>query len=213
MLPDGGRRRRGLPFLEVAPRPGFQGVRSGSFRSVCGAAGGRRFPTDDEASPGRCRRPMSHAVPAVFAPRARTPEPSSRSSVTTRIASASRVAKVGPPRSMSSRIASSALRRPAWRTVTPAAIRSPRRPGSGGPSKTSSTAIDAGIAARIRPISAAGGTLPPPRASAGRRFDPSTISRAVSASGSREVGMRRRSYAAPTAARSGSSKRRLRSAT
>ncbi len=92
MLPDGGRRRRGLPFLEVAPRPGFQGVRSGSFRSVCGAASGRRFPTDGEASPGRCRRPMSHAVPAVLAPRARMAAPSSRSSVTTRMASASRVA-------------------------------------------------------------------------------------------------------------------------
>ena len=65
MLPDGGRPRRGLPRLTVAPRPGFHGSRSGSLVS---RSGGRRFPTAGAARCGRSRRPSSQAVPAVRAP-------------------------------------------------------------------------------------------------------------------------------------------------
>ena len=83
MLPDEGRRRRGLPFLVVAPRPGFHGSRSGSRSCSGGAAGGRRFPTDGDDSFGRSSRLRSHDVPVVLAPRSRTPAASCRSSVTT----------------------------------------------------------------------------------------------------------------------------------
>jgi hypothetical protein len=57
------------------------------------------------------------------------------------------------------------------------------------------------MAARSRPMSAAGGTdgtdalERPARASAGNRFDPSTMSRRVSVSGSWELGTIRESYA------------------
>ena len=64
-------------------------------------------------------------------------------------------------------------------------MRSPRIPRSGGPSNTSSIAVPAGMIARRRPINAAGGCGWSPRDRAWSRFDPSTISRDVFASGSR----------------------------
>ena len=53
--------------------------------------------------------------------------------------------------------------RPAVSDGVPAAIRSPRRPRSAGPSKTSSMATCAGTTARNRPTNAAGGAAPGPR--------------------------------------------------
>src|SRR6476661_2536922 len=69
--------------------------------------------------------------------------------------------------------------------MTPDAIRSLRRPRSGGPSKTSSMVVAAGIAPRNRPISAAGGDAVEVLDSAYSRFVPSTSRRRVAASGFR----------------------------
>ncbi len=60
----------------------------------------------------------------------------------------------------------SALNRPLWRTVSPDAIRVPRRPGSGGPSNTISIRTLGGTTARSRPIrvaAGAGDAAGPPR--------------------------------------------------
>src|SRR3954470_17436248 len=64
-------------------------------------------------------------------------------------------------------------------------MRSPRSPGSAGPSKTSSIAMGAGITARRRPMSAAGGAAPGALVIVWRRFVPSMSMRTVAARGSR----------------------------
>ena len=135
-----GRPRRGLPVFFVAPRPGRQPRRSaspsvpsspGAPPPRSGATGRRRAPIDAPPTAGRSSRRTSQLAPAVRPPRRRTARPSSMSSVTTRIsAPAARAASVVPPlptasatrRSMSA----SAVVRPLWRTVSPAAIRVPR---------------------------------------------------------------------------------------
>ena len=144
MLPDDGRPRRGLPLLVVAPRPGFQrGASSSGSPSSCGPPrAGRRLPTDGADSFGRSSRPSSHAVPAVRAPFARSDARSAWSSLTTSSA-AGRRRSGRRPRLVDQReqqlVGACAGRRGGRSART--AIRSPRMPESGAPSKTSSMPI------------------------------------------------------------------------
>ncbi len=84
--------RRGLPRLVVAPRPGCQPGRSssgspwrsaGSPTATPAGRAARGFPTDGDDSLRASSRPSSQAEPAVRAPRSRAPWLRSRSSVTT----------------------------------------------------------------------------------------------------------------------------------
>jgi hypothetical protein len=203
------RPRCGLPRFTVARRPGCQRGGSSSPSAVSasrvapsgsvdspseriaaagsvarGGFGGRLLPVVGASSVPRASRPSSHAARAVFAPACCTAARSSRSSVTTRTLSA----PSGPPllraSATSETITSSAERRPACRTMSPDAIRSPRRPGSGAPSKTSSIPTLPGIAPRSRPISDAAGRGAAPRPAWSRLFA-STISRSTPSSGLR----------------------------
>ena len=85
MLPDEGRRRRGLPRFFVAPRPGFHGTRSSSTsrrrRAGSSAAGGCR-PTGPTAAPDRADR-AAIAYPPCGHPSPGRHVRNSRSSVTT----------------------------------------------------------------------------------------------------------------------------------
>ena len=144
---------------------------------------------------GRSSRPSSQAVPAVRAPRHGAPSRRSRSSVTT---------------SSPATAAGAGRRRRRDRPAT--SSRSSARPTAGMPDDEPGRDALAAKAAVGRAIeheldadgrrdrgaqstdSAAGGTVPgAPRARAGRRFEPSTMSRSVSASGSgsREASARR----------------------
>ena len=158
-------------------RPVRASIRRGRpHRRLSNAAtgrGGRGLPIDPACTRPDPSLPSSHFEPAVRAPRSRAPWRRSRSSVTTRSAAVSSASPAFRTPSTVERISASAVRGPLYRTVMPDAIRSPRSPGSAGPSKTSSMAMGAGITARSRPISAAGGAAPAVFVIVWRRFVPS----------------------------------------
>ena len=184
ILPDGGRPRRGLPFLVVAPRPGDQ-PGSGRGSSIAAArpawADACCRPTAT-ASLGRSSRPRSQAAPAVRAPR--SVEAGAQRVVVGHDEDPARGHRRRPGSPGPRRRASAAGRRPsgrpAWRTMTPAAMRWPRSPRSGAPSKMSSMPIVAGHGRRAADRAAAAGGAAPARCCiAWSRFVPSTSRRSV----------------------------------